>query len=552
MPWSSPYVLTNWIELAVFFVLLITLAPLLARWLIASIKPSASEASCFASLGVDLKTEMNWKQYSLALLFIHLIGAGFLFLLLLTQGSLPLNPMHIPGMSWDLALNTAVSFVTNTNWQAYSGESQLSYLSQMLGLGVQNFLSAAVGIAVAFALARSLAREKTSELGNFWFDLWRVTTRFLLPMAALFAVFLISQGVVQSFDPYVTAKTIEGTDQVIPLGPAASQVAIKQLGTNGGGFFGVNSAHPFENPTPLSNFLQLLAILLIPAAIPLVFGRMSGHQRHGRMLFGVMLGLFTATLAGSLYFENMANMEGKEVRFGVFDSALWSSVTTVASNGSVNAMHDSLMPGTGGLAMFNMQLGEIVFGGTGSGLYGMVLFAVLTVFLCGLMVGRTPEYLGKKIGGREVIATSIGILLPSLLILGFTALACVVPAALAARTNSGPHGFSEILYAFTSGAANNGSAFGGLSVNSVFYNVTLSIAMVLGRFGVILPVLFIAGSFAKQKTIPPSAGTLSSTSVTFALLLVGVILIVGALTFIPALTLGPIVEHLLLPTGKKF
>lgn len=511
--------------------------------------------------GVRADAEMTWKQYAGALLVFNALGFLAVFVLMLAQGSLPLNPAGQAGTSWHLAFNTAVSFMTNTNWQAYSGESTLSYATQMLGLGVQNFLSAATGIAVLLALVRGLTRREAGTLGNFWVDLVRSTVYVLLPLSLLLAVGLIWQGVPQTFAPYAKATTLAGAEQIIPLGPAASQIAIKQLGTNGGGFFGVNSAHPFENPTPLSNFLQVLSILLLPAALTATFGRLVGSARQGWVIFGVMLALLVAAFAGSWAAElqrNPAlpalteNLEGKEVRFGVMNSVLWSTATTAASNGSVNAMHDSLSPLAGGVALLNLLLGEVVFGGVGAGLYGMLLFVLLAVFLAGLMVGRTPEYLGKKIEARDIVWTAVGLLAPGAVLLLGAALSCLTEAGLAGLGNNGAHGLSEILYAWASAANNNGSAFGGLSVNTPFYNVGLGVAMLIGRFAVILPVLAIAGSLVAKKYTPASTGTFPTDGWTFGGLLLGVVLIVGALNYFPVLCLGPLAEHFLMLAGRTF
>jgi K+-transporting ATPase ATPase A chain len=478
----------------------------------------------------------------------------------LFQQYLPLNPQKLPNVEFLLALNTAISFVTNTNWQAYSGETTLSYFVQMAGLTVQNFASAAAGIAILLALSRAISFRKGTTLGNFWVDLTRTVLYLLLPLAIILSIILISQGVVQTFSSYAVAKTIEGAQQVIPLGPAASQIAIKQLGTNGGGFFGVNSAFPFENFTPFSNFLQVLSILLIPASLVFTYGRMLGNKKHAWMIFGVMMFVFISGVTFSYWSEVSASstyhtsqlMEGKEARFGVFNSILWSVATTVASNGSVNAMLDSLSPLSGFVTLLNMQLGEIIFGGVGSGLYAMLLFILLTVFISGLMVGRTPEYFGKKIESYEIKWAIIGILIPSVVVLFFTAIGATTNPGLASILNKGPHGFSEILYAFSSGAGNNGSAFAGLNANTVFYNVMVSIAMLLGRFGVIIPVLAIAGNLVKKNIAPDTAGTLRTDNPLFAFLLLSVILIVGALTFFPALSIGPIIEHFLVQSGTTF
>lgn len=518
--------------------------------------------------GVNERDEMTSRDYAKALIAFNFFGFASVFLLQLVQGHLPLNPQNLSGVSWHSSLNTAISFMTNTNWQGYAGEATMSYLTQMLGLTVQNFVSAATGIAVFLALTRGIARTSTTTLGNFWADLTRSTLYVLLPLSILLAIILAGQGVIQNFSNYREVTTLEGAKQILPMGPAASQIAIKQLGTNGGGFFNTNSAHPFENPTPLSNFLQMLAILLIPAALTFTFGKMVGSLKQGWTIFAVMFSIWFATLVGSIaseYSDNpalqngaavsaatLSAMEGKETRVGIMNSLIWSTATTAASNGSVNAMHSSLSPMAGGIAMFNIMLGEIVFGGVGAGLYGMLLFVLLTVFLSGLMVGRSPEYLGKKIEAQEMKWAVLGILGPCAVILVGTAISAVTPVALSSLASKGPHGFSEILYAFTSAAGNNGSAFAGLSANTVYYNVFLSVAMLLGRFIVILPVLAVAGSLGKKKTSPPSAGTFATDSPVFAVLLVGVIVIVGALTFVPALLLGPIVEHFLMLNGRSF
>lgn len=509
---------------------------------------------------VDTKAEMSWKEYVAALLAFNFFGFLILFLLQLFQFSLPLNPQHLPGVTWHLALNTAVSFMTNTNWQSYAGETTLSYLVQMAGLTVQNFVSAATGIAVMVALIRGLVNKTTESIGNFWVDLVRSTMYILLPLTLIWAILLAGQGVVQTFTPYTQVKTLEGTVQTIPLGPVASQVAIKQLGTNGGGFFNTNSSHPFENPTPFSNFLEMLAILLLPSALVYAYGKLVGAPRQGRVLWGVMMILFLIGLGVSLTSEyhynpvlhTSAPMEGKETRFGVANSVLWSVATTDASNGSVNAMHDSFSPVSGMVAMINMMLGEVIFGGVGAGMYGIFIFVVLTVFIAGLMVGRSPEYLGKKIESFEVKMAAVAVLLPTASILVFSAVASVIPAGLSSLSNSGPHGLSQILYAFTSGSQNNGSAFAGLNANTSFYNLTIAGAMLIGRFGVIVPVLAIAGSLGRKKITPPSSGTFRTDTVLFGVLLVGVILIVGGLDYLPALSLGPIVEHMLMLAGRGF
>ena len=508
--------------------------------------------------GIYSEKEMTWKEYCGALLLFNGIAILALFLLQLLQKSLPLNPQHFTSVPWPLSLNTAVSFVTNTNWQAYAGETTLSYCTQMLGLAVQNFLSAATGVAVFAALARGLSRRSMPTIGNFWADLVRSTLYVLLPLSLILALVLASQGVVQTFAPYVTATTLEGHKQTVPLGPAASQIAIKQLGTNGGGFFNVNSAHPFENPTPLSNFLEMLAILLLPAALTYSFGKIVGSQRQGWALFSAMLLIFVVGLSASLYAEHAANpvlgtsvtLEGKELRFGVTNSVIWSTATTAASNGSVNAMHESLSPVAGMVAMFNMMVGEVIFGGVGSGMYGMIAYAILAVFIAGLMVGRTPEYLGKKIDSFEVKMSVVVVLLSSIAVLVLSALACSTKAGLSGFSMGGTHGFGEILYAFSSTSNNNGSAFAGLNANTLFYNLATAIAMIVGRFSVIVPMLAVAGAVSAKKTMALSSGTFPTDGALFVVLLIGTVIIVGALNFFPALCLGPVIEHLMLLGGN--
>jgi K+-transporting ATPase ATPase A chain len=517
--------------------------------------------------GVSPQDEMSWKRYAISVLAFNAIGFVFLYLLQRLQGILPVNPEHLAAVKPDTAFNTAVSFITNTNWQSYSGETTMSYLTQMLGMTVQNFVSAATGMAAMVAMIRGFARHSCDTLGNFWVDMTRSVLYILLPLSILWAVALMSQGVVQNFGSSHKAMLVEPvkdvngnmiTEQTIAVGPAASQIAIKQLGTNGGGFFNANSAHPFENPTPLSNFLEMLALLLIPAALCYTFGKMVGDVRQGWTILAAMTVVFCGFLALCAYCEQQAppwlaklgvdtqagNMEGKEVRFGITNSALWATATTSASNGSVNAMHDSYTP-MGGLApILLIQLGEIIFGGVGSGLYGMLLFAIKAVFIAGLMVGRTPEYLGKKIEAFEVKMAALGILLPILVILIGTSVAVMLPSARSSIANPGAHGFSEILYAFSSAAGNNGSAFAGLSADTPFYNISLGIAMLVGRYWILIPAFAIGGSLARKKAVPVSAGTLPTHGPLFVGLLVSVILIIGALSFIPALALGPIVEHL--------
>jgi K+-transporting ATPase ATPase A chain len=557
------------------------------------------ERLVYRGAGVDATRPMGWIDYALAMLWFNLAGALAVYALQRTQQWLPLNPQAMAGVAPDSAFNTATSFVSNTNWQGYGGESTMSDLTQMLGLAVQNFVSAATGMAVLVALVRGFVQKEADAIGNFWCDLVRSTVYILLPLSLVFAVALVSQGVVQSFDRHATATLVQpvtydapktgadgqalkdasghavmekvtATEQTIPLGPAASQIAIKQLGTNGGGFFNANSAHPFENPTPLSNFLEVLAILLIPASLCCTFGRMIGDTRQGFALLAAMTILFVALLAAEYALEAPGNpvlarlgvdevasaanpggsMEGKEVRFGVAESALWAVATTSASNGSVNAMHDSLMPLAGMIPMWLMQLGEVVFGGVGSGLYGMIVFAIVAVFIAGLMVGRTPEYLGKKIGAYEIKMASIAILVPPFLVLGGTALAVMLDAGKAGVANPAEHGFSEILYAFSSAANNNGSAFAGLAANTPFYNAALGIVMLFARYWIAIPVLALAGALAASKRVPAGGGTLPTHTPLFVVVLIGTVIAVGALTFVPALALGPVVEHLLLFGGR--
>ncbi len=555
------------IQLALFLGALLAVTPLLGKWMAGVLSGEKTlpllkwvEGLIYRVSGIDPQREMSWQRYLGAVLAFNVLGILLVLVAEMTQAWLPFNPQHLPNLPFPLALGTAVSFVTNTNWQAYSGEQTMSYGTQMWALCVQNFLSAATGIAVAVALIRGLTRRSSQTLGNFWADVTRSTLYILLPLSAIFAVVLAGQGVVQTLAPYADVTTVEGAQQTLPLGPAASQIAIKQLGTNGGGFFGQNSAHPFENPTPLTNFLEIFAIFAIPAGLTYTFGLMSGNRRQGWALFGAMLVLFVAGFAIAWPAELAhnpatgltASMEGKEARFGVMNSVLFATVTTDTSCGAVNAMHDSFSPIAGMVAMVNMMLGEVVFGGVGSGLYGILIFAILTVFIAGLMVGRTPEYLGKKIEAREITWSVVTVLVPAVAILGATAVACVTKAGVSSVANPGPHGFSEILYAFTSMVANNGSAFAGLNANTDFYNYLSALVIAVGRFAGIIPVLAIAGSLGAKKIAPPSAGTFPTDSPTFAVLLIGVILIVGALTFFPALSLGPVVEHLLAQAGRTF
>jgi potassium-transporting ATPase potassium-binding subunit len=514
------------------------------------------EAGLYWIGGVDEKREQHWLTYAVAMLLFHVGGFLVIYGLMRLQAVLPFNPQQQSAVAPDLSFNTAISFITNTNWQNYGGESTLSYLVQMLGLTHQNFLSAATGIALAVAMIRGFSRSSMRTIGNFWVDVTRCALYVLLPICVVYTLFLVWQGMPQTLAPYVDATTLEGAKQTIAVGPVASQVAIKMLGTNGGGFFNANAAHPFENPTALSNFIQMLSIFAIGAALTNVFGRMVGDQRQGWAILAVMGVLFIAGVAVTYWAEaggttalsslglTGGNMEGKEVRFGIVASSLFAVVTTAASCGAVNAMHDSFTALGGMIPLINIELGEIIIGGVGAGLYGMLLFVVLAIFVAGLMVGRTPEYAGKKIEAREVKMAMLAILILPLMILGWTAVAVVYPPAVASMANAGPHGFTEVLYAFSSATGNNGSAFGGLTGNTFFYNLTLASSMFVGRFFMIIPAMALAGSLAAKKSIPPSAGTLPTTGGLFVGLVVGVILIIGGLTFFPALALGPIVEHL--------
>ena len=563
---------SSWLLLAAFLAAVLIPAPFIGRYLTAVLEGRGGvlraggflERPLYRLAGVLPETEMSWRGYAAAVLAFNLVGILFLFALQLAQGLLPLNPQGFGAPTLDSALNTAVSFVTNTNWQGYGGESTMSYLTQMLGLTVQNFLSAATGIAVAVALMRGFARRDAETVGNAWVDITRATLYVLLPLSTVLAIGLIADGVIQNLDAYRTLTTLEGSSQTLAMGPVASQEAIKMLGTNGGGFFNANSAHPFENPTPLTNFLQMVAIFLIPAALTISFGEIVGDRRQGLALLAAMVLIFvpavvattTAEQAGnplvaalgvdqlSSTTQSGGNMEGKEARFGIADSALFATVTTSASCGAVNAMHDSFTPLGGLVPMWLMQLGEVVFGGVGSGLYGMLVFAVVAVFVAGLMIGRTPEYLGKKVETFEMQMAAIAILVTPFLVLVGTALAVVTEPGLKGMANPGPHGFSEVLYAYSSAANNNGSAFAGLSANTPFYNLTLALAMLFGRFAVIVPVLAMAGALAAKKRAPISAGALPTHGPLFVILLAATVLLVGALTYLPALALGPIVEHL--------
>ena len=516
--------------------------------------------------GINPDQEMNWKQYAGAVMLFNAIGAVVVYIIQLQQGWLPFNPEGLSGVpTWHSALNTAVSFMTNTNWQSYSPESTMSYFTQMTALTVQNFKSAATGIVVAIALIRGLTRKTVSTIGNFWVDLVRCIVWVLIPLSIIFTLVLVQQGAIQNLSSYLSVHTLEGVEQKLAMGPVASQEAIKMIGTNGGGFFNANSSHPFENPTPLTNFLQVLSIFLIPGALVFAFGHMSRDKRQGYAVFATMTLLFVMMLAGTYFSEMYGNpilagmgvdsptaMEGKEVRFGIGGSALFATVTTAASCGAVNSMHDSFTPFGGFFPLLQMKLGEIIFGGVGAGFYGMMMFVVLTVFIVGLMVGRTPEYLGKKVEAWETKMATLAILAPSVVMLTGSAIAAVIEPGTSALANAGPHGLTEIVFAFDSAAANNGSAFAGLGANTLFYNVALAVNMFVGRFGVILPVLAIAGSMAEKRTSPPGLGTFPTTGGLFVVILSGVVIIVGALTFLPILTLGPVVEHLLMLQGQTF
>ena len=565
--------LNGWIQIAIYCAIIVALVKPLGWYMTAVFNGERTflspilrpiEAGLYWLGGVDEKREQDWLIYTVAMLLFHIAGFLLLYVLLRLQGFLPFNPQGMAAVPEYLSFNTAISFITNTNWQNYAGESTLSYLVQMIGLTHQNFLSAATGIVLAVALIRGFARASSKTIGNFWVDITRCTLYILLPICIPFALFLVWQGMPQTLGAYVDATTLEGAKQTIAVGPVASQVAIKMLGTNGGGFFNANAAHPFENPTALSNLLQIVSIFAIGAALTNVFGRMVGDQRQGWAIFAAMGIIFVAGVvvtywaeaAGNPQFASLgldpANMEGKEVRFGVPLSALFAVITTAASCGAVNAMHDSFTPLGGMIPLINMELGEIIVGGVGAGLYGMLIFVVISIFVAGLMVGRTPEYVGKKIEAKEVKMAMLAILVLPLMFLGWTAVATVLPSAVASIANQGPHGFSEILYLFTSSTANNGSAFGGITGNTPFYNTTGAVAMFVGRFFMIVPAMAIAGSLAAKKTLPASAGTFPTHGGLFVGLLVGVILIIGGLTFFPALALGPIVEQLAMRAGQLF
>ncbi|HEY2139531.1 MAG TPA: potassium-transporting ATPase subunit KdpA [Chthoniobacterales bacterium] len=596
---------SGWIQFAIYLVALALITKPMGLYLLRVLDSNGRtwldpvfrplERVTYRLMGVDPNKEHDWKQYTLAMLLFSLVGCLFTYAILRLQHLMPLNPQGLGPLSEDLAFNTAVSFTTNTNWQSYSGESTMSYFSQMVGLTFHNFVSAATGIAIAAALVRAIVRHTARTIGNFWVDLVRVTYYLLIPICLVFAVFLVSQGMIQNFKPYTkatlvepmkvqvekkndkgeTIKDAEGkavmeeqtvTEQNIVQGPMASQVAIKMLGTNGGGYVNANASHPFENPTPLSNFLQMLSIFSIGSGLTYYLGRMAKNQKHGWTVWAVMFALFVAGVllawhseaAGNPIHHNLGvaaadgNMEGKEVRFGIFNSALFATITTDASCGAVNAMHDSFTPLGGFVPLFNIQLGEVIFGGVGAGLYGILVFVVLAVFIAGLMVGRTPEYLGKKIEAYDVKMSMLALLILAIDILAFSAWAIVSQWGLVALNNNGPHGLSEILYAFSSGTGNNGSAFAGLSANTPWLNSTIGIAMLIGRFLMIVPILALAGSLVQKKVAPASAGTFPVHGGTFFILLVGTILLIGALNFLPALSLGPVVEHFLMQGGKLF
>jgi len=523
------------------------------------------EKGFYRLCGVDEKLEMTWKKYASSLLIFNALGLIAVFLLQELQGFLPFNPQGLGSVRWDTALNTAVSFMTNTNWQSYSGEQTMSYMTQMLGLTVQNFLSAAAGIAAAMAVIRGFARKNMATIGNFWVDLTRSVFYLLLPLSIAFALVFASQGVVQTLSPYVTAHTLDGAVQTIALGPTASQDAIKFLGTNGGGFFNANSAHPFENPTPVTDFLQVLAMLLIAGSLPFALGEMINNRDQGRAIFAAMLVLYLMGLGAALWAETQgnplleklgvadgANMEGKEVRFGIVPSVVFAQSTTVTSDGGVDSMHDSMLPLTGLVLLFNMLIGEVIFGGVGVGLIGMLFYAIMTMFIAGLMIGRTPEIFGKKLEPREMVMAVVGLLAPAIAVLILAGIAVMLPEGLSSLNNAGPHGLSEILYAFASPCGNNGSAFAGLNANTFFYNLTTALGMIIGRFATILPALAIAGSLAEKKIVPASPATFPVASPLFVIMLAGTVIIVGALTFFPVFVLGPILEHLFMQAGRTF
>ncbi|MES2159484.1 MAG: potassium-transporting ATPase subunit KdpA [Pseudomonadota bacterium] len=565
--------LQGWALILAFVAVLLALTKPVGMWLFALYEGRRTplhgvlgpvERGFYRLAGIDPTAEQSWRRYAVHMLIFNAVLLFFTYAILRLQGGLPLNPLGYPGLSAHLSFNTAVSFATNTNWQSYGGESTMSNLSQMLGLTIHNFLSAATGIALAFALFRGFARKNAAGIGNFWADVTRVTLYLLLPVSIVYALFLIGSGVPQTLSGSVEATTLEGAKQVIALGPVASQEAIKMLGTNGGGFFNANSAHPFENPNAITNFVQMLSIFVIGFGLTWTFGKAVGNTRQGWAILAAMLTIFLIGVtvvyaqeaAGNPVLHGLGvaggNMEGKEVRFGIAASALFSVVTTAASCGAVNAMHDSFTALGGLVPLFNIQLGEVVVGGVGAGIYGFLLFAILAVFVAGLMVGRTPEYVGKKIEAREVKLAVLAIAVLPLIILGFTAIASVTQAGLAGPLNKGPHGFSEILYAFTSATGNNGSAFAGLSANTPFYNGMLGVAMWIGRFFVIVPMLAIAGGLAAKTPVAQTAGSFPTTGPLWTGLLIGIVLVVGGLTFLPGIALGPVADHLAMISGQTF
>jgi K+-transporting ATPase ATPase A chain len=565
--------LIGWIQILIYCAIIIAITPVLGGYMTKVFNGERTflspvlrpvEAVIYKIAGVDERREQGWLMYTVAMLLFHVGGFLILYALMRLQAGLPFNPAEQSAVAEDLSFNTAVSFITNTNWQNYGGESTMSYLVQMLGLTHQNYLSAATGIVLALALIRGFARHSARTVGNFWVDVTRCTLYLLLPICIPYALFLVWQGIPQTLGAYVDATTLEGAKQTIAMGPVASQIAIKMLGTNGGGFFNANAAHPFENPTALSNFVQIISIFAIGAALTNVFGRMVGNERQGWAVFAVMGILFLVGVFFCYWAEahgndalnalglTGGNMEGKEVRFGIVASALFAVITTAASCGAVNAMHDSFTALGGMIPLINIELGEVIIGGVGAGMYGMLLFIIISIFVAGLMVGRTPEYVGKKIEAKEVKMAMLAILILPLMYLGWTAVAMMVPSAVAAMNNPGPHGFTEVLYAYTSQTGNNGSAFAGLSANTLFYNLSGAVAMFVGRFWMIIPKMAIAGSLAAKKSIPPSAGTFPTTGGLFVGLVIGVIVIIGGLTFFPALALGPIIEQLAMNAGTLF
>jgi K+-transporting ATPase ATPase A chain len=567
--------LNGWFQIALFSVIIVLLTRPVGGYMTRLFSGDRTflspvlrplEIGFYRLAGVDERAEQHWLTYTVAMLVFNLACFASLYALLRLQGILPFNPQGMTAMAPDLALNTAISFTTNTNWQNYGGETTLSYLVQMIGLTVHNFASAATGIALAVALVRGFARRSSRTVGNFWVDLVRCVLYLLLPISMIGALFFVWQGVPQNLGAYTEATTLEGAKQVIAQGPVASQLVIKMLGTNGGGFFNANSAHPFENPTALSNLVQIVLIFVLGAGLTNLFGRMVGDERQGWAIFSTMGLMFLAGVAVCYWAEAAGNpaltalgldptggnMEGKEVRFGIANSALFATITTDASCGAVNAMHDSLTPLGGLVPMVNMLLGEVIFGGVGAGLYGMLLFVIIAMFVAGLMVGRTPEYVGKKLEAKEVKMTMLALLCLPLVNLGFTSIAAAIPVGVAGVANAGPHGFSEIFYAYTSASANNGSAFGGLTGNTLWYNLTLALTMFVGRFAMIVPMMAVAGSLAAKKRLPPSLGTFPTNGPLFVALLIGTILIVGGLTYFPALSVGPVVEHLLMQTGALY